>query len=49
MDDAIIVGGGPAGASAATWLKQLGFSPVLVEKQASCGGLQLSNPTQTHG
>lgn len=44
MFDVIIVGGGPAGVSCAIWLKQLGFSPVLVEKQDRCGGLQLSNP-----
>lgn len=44
MFDVIIVGGGPAGVSSAIWLKQLGFNPVLVEKQDQCGGLQLSNP-----
>lgn len=42
--DAAIVGAGPAGASCALWLKQLGFRPVLIERQSRCGGLQLSNP-----
>lgn len=44
MHDAIIVGAGPAGVSAALWLKQLGFSPMLIDRNATCGGLQLSNP-----
>ena len=43
MNDVIIVGGGPAGVSCAIWLKQLGFSPILVEKADKCGGLQWSN------
>jgi thioredoxin reductase (NADPH) len=38
-----IVGGGPAGVSCAIWLKQLGFNPILIEKNATCGGLQLLN------
>lgn len=42
--DALIVGGGPAGVSCATWMKQLGFEPLLIEKNEQCGGLQLSNP-----
>ncbi len=42
--DAAIVGAGPAGASCALWLKQLGFRPVLIDRQSRCGGLQLSNP-----
>lgn len=42
--DALIVGGGPAGVSCATWLKQLGFEPLLIDKNEQCGGLQLSNP-----
>ena len=44
LHDAIIVGAGPAGVSCALWLKQLGFKPLLVEKNESCGGLQLCNP-----
>lgn len=44
MFDTIIIGAGPAGVSCAVWLKQLGFSPVLVDKNDQCGGLQLSNP-----
>lgn len=42
--DVIIIGAGPAGASCAIWLKQLGFEPLLVDKNDRCGGLQLSNP-----
>lgn len=38
--DAIIVGGGPAGASCALWLKQLGLRPCIIERRASLGGLQ---------
>lgn len=44
MHDAIVVGAGPAGVSASIWLKQLGFDPLLVDKNDRCGGLQLSNP-----
>lgn len=44
MHDAIIVGAGPAGVSCALWLKQLGFAPVVVDRNETCGGLQLSNP-----
>ena len=44
MNDALIIGAGPAGVSCAIWLKQLGFNPVLVDKSPTCGGLQLSNP-----
>lgn len=44
MNDAIIVGAGPAGVSCALWLKQLGFAPVVVDRNETCGGLQLSNP-----
>lgn len=38
--DAIIVGGGPAGASCALWLKQLGLRPCIVERRSTLGGLQ---------
>lgn len=43
MYEAIVVGAGPAGVSCALWLKQLGFSPVLVDRNEVCGGLQLLN------
>lgn len=42
--DALIVGGGPAGAACAIWLKLLGHSPLLVEKAERIGGLQNRNP-----
>ena len=42
--DALIVGGGPAGAACALWLKLLGHSPVIVEKRDRLGGLQNENP-----
>jgi thioredoxin reductase len=42
--DAIIVGGGPAGASCAIWLARLGLAPVLVEASPRLGGLENDNP-----
>lgn len=42
--DAAIIGGGPAGASCALWLKMLGFKPYLVERRAALGGLQNESP-----
>ncbi|WP_454692132.1 NAD(P)/FAD-dependent oxidoreductase [Achromobacter aloeverae] len=42
--DAIIVGGGPAGASCAIWLARLGLAPLLVEAGARPGGLPNDNP-----
>lgn len=42
--DAIVVGAGPAGVSCGIWLQQLGFSTALVDRNRTCGGLQLSNP-----
>lgn len=42
--DVCIVGAGPAGVSCAMWLKQLGFNVLMIDKNTSCGGLQLSNP-----
>ncbi|WP_412025889.1 NAD(P)/FAD-dependent oxidoreductase [Burkholderia cepacia] len=42
--DAIIVGGGSAGASCALWLKQLGFQPCIIERRPKLGGLQNENP-----
>ena len=44
MHDAVIVGGGPAGASCALWLARLGLSPLLVEASARLGGLGNDNP-----
>lgn len=44
--DAIIVGGGPAGASCALWLKLLGFQPCIIERRAVLGGLQNESPYQ---
>lgn len=41
--DVAIIGGGPAGVSCALWLKQLSFNPILIEKNPTCGGLQLLN------
>lgn len=37
---AIIIGGGPAGATCALWLKMLGHSPCLIERRDKLGGLQ---------
>ncbi|MBV7484693.1 NAD(P)/FAD-dependent oxidoreductase [Bordetella sp. BOR01] len=42
--DAVIVGGGPAGASCAIWLARLGLAPLLVEADARLGGLSNDNP-----
>lgn len=42
--DALIVGGGPAGASCALWLKLLGFTPVIIERRPVLGGLQNDSP-----
>lgn len=42
--DALIVGGGPAGASCAIWLARLGLSPLLIEASAHLGGLNAQNP-----
>jgi thioredoxin reductase (NADPH) len=36
--DVVIVGGGPAGMSAAMWCAELGMSAVLLEKEAELGG-----------
>lgn len=35
-----VIGGGPAGMSAALWLKQLGLQPLIIEKEPRNGGLQ---------
>jgi thioredoxin reductase len=42
--DAIIVGGGPAGASCAIWLARLGLRPLLLEARPQLGGLERDNP-----
>ncbi len=42
--DAVIVGGGPAGASCAIWLARLGLAPLLVEAGPRLGGLATDNP-----
>ncbi len=42
--DAIIIGGGPAGAQCALWLKLLGLNPVIIEKTSKLGGLQNKSP-----
>ncbi|WP_238910183.1 FAD-dependent oxidoreductase, partial [Achromobacter ruhlandii] len=44
MHDAVIVGGGPAGASCALWLARLGLAPLLVEASGRLGGLAVDNP-----
>jgi len=44
IHETAILGGGPAGASCALWLKQLGFNPLLLEKRAALGGLQALSP-----
>ena len=42
--DAIIIGGGPAGASCGLWLKGLGFAPLIVEARDRLGGSQNDSP-----
>lgn len=42
--DAIIIGGGPGGATCALWLKLLGFNPAIIEKRSVLGGLQNDSP-----
>lgn len=38
-----IIGGGPAGMSCALWLKNFGYSPIMVEAESALGGLQRYN------
>jgi len=40
--DGIVIGGGPAGMSAAMWFADLGMSVCIIEKEAELGGLMLS-------
>lgn len=40
--DVVIIGGGPAGLSAALWCSDLGMSPVVLEQKAELGGQLLS-------
>lgn len=42
--DAIIIGGGPAGASCALWLEKLNYKPALIEERSKLGGLQNDSP-----
>lgn len=42
--DILILGGGPAGAGCALWLKKLGFEPLLVDRRTRLGGLQNESP-----
>ncbi|MGH8780310.1 NAD(P)/FAD-dependent oxidoreductase [Paraburkholderia sp.] len=44
MEDAVIVGGGPAGVACALWLHQLGLRVMLLEAGPTVGGLQLRSP-----
>ncbi len=37
-----LIGGGPAGMSCALWLKHLGFSPCIIERNAALGGQLLT-------
>jgi len=46
--DAIIVGGGPAGASCAIWLARLGLRPLLLDAAPRLGGLAADNPFPDH-
>lgn len=39
----IIVGGGPAGASCALWLNNMGYQPYLIEAENDLGGLLRNN------
>ena len=42
--DIAIIGGGPAGASCAVWLKRLGLKPLLIEASDRLGGAPARSP-----
>lgn len=42
--DAVVIGGGPAGASCAVWLARLGFTVTLLDADDGVGGLCRRNP-----
>ena len=44
MLDAIVVGGGPAGAACALWAHQMGLRVLLLEAGPALGGLQRRSP-----
>ena len=48
--DVVIVGGGPAGLSAAVWAADLGLTAALIEKREELGGqlLQIHNPVTNY-
>lgn len=48
--DVLIIGGGPAGMSAAIWCADIGMSSALIEKNASLGGqlLMIHNPIMNY-
>lgn len=43
LDRVAVLGAGPAGMSAALWLKRLGFSPIVIEPSTRLGGMQQLN------
>src|SRR5262245_34119365 len=50
MHDVIIIGGGPAGLSAALWCDQLGLDTLLIERADEIGGQlnQIYNPIHNY-
>jgi thioredoxin reductase (NADPH) len=48
--DVVVIGGGPAGMSAAAWCRELGLDTVLVEGRAELGGqlLNIYNPVTNY-
>ena len=50
MHDVIIIGGGPAGLSAALWCDELGLDTLVLEQGAEVGGqlLWIYNPIKNH-
>ena len=48
--DVIVIGGGPAGLSAALWCSELGMKTILFEKEAEFGGqlLHIHNPIKNY-